>query len=218
MESENQKLNVSEFAISNSSSLLDLDPFSEMESIVSSTHSQPVSSCITSTGNSSSAVVDGKLNLDPFSVDSLFTPKAEGIAKEPGTSSNSGFDFLLFDNKSMENSTIDTSKPPLVDAYDSVQPGFSQPIFYQQRLTEMRHHLPQFHNMNQHHALANQITTGSNGSSMSFSASPATVAMGPRVVNRPRATDSNGFDFITSGKKAGPFDFVREEMEASKKN
>ena len=221
---ESQKSNVNESQKSSSCDLLDLDPFSGIDSIVLSNPSQQTSTGLPMSSVSAdinpSTTIDKNVNFDPFSLDMLSTPRAEPNTVEAPGSSNSNFDFLLFENKSVGNSTKNHTQPTKSSIHYPSQAEMLQPIISQPQLMEKRQFPSQFRSMNKQYAMTHQSTTG-NVSNMSVNVASPMSAGGQvastRIPNHQRSADSNGFGFITSGKKAGAFDFVREAMEASKR-
>ena len=224
--SPNQGTNVNESQSScdilgqRSRDLLDLDPFSSLGSMVSSTPSDPSLTELSvnkeqSVGNSSNATKDSNLNFDPFSVDfgrAACTESNAGMTSNQA-SAKSGFNFIMEDQQVQDSSfkqTVHLQSSP-------IQPHLLQPTINQQHLTNTRQYPSQPVNMNQRWPSSNQ------GSFSQLNFNPATpmMAMAPRssvnVVNRPRPAVTNGFDFISSNKKPGAFDFVKDAMEASKR-
>ena len=222
--SQDQKSGVNEGQSSSSSDLLELDPFSGIDSIVSGTQSQQTSSDLSvndaSSGDKPSLVTGNNLNFDPFSLDALSAPTPQSSNTQTSRPSNSSFDFLQFESNSMQNSSLNYTQPSMSILSDPIQPQILQPIVNHQQSAEKRQFASQYQSLNQQRPLPNQVISGSDGR-MSFSAPKPLISNGPfipaKTVSRPGATNSNGFDFITSCKKPGAFDFVRDAMEASKR-
>jgi len=222
--SQDQKLIVNEGQSSSSSDLLDLDPFSGIDSIVSDTQSQQTFSGLpvndAPTGDKPSQSTTSNLNFDPFSLDALSSSATQSSTTETPHPPNSSFDFLQLESNTMQKSSLNHTQPSMSIMNDPLQPQILQPIVNHQQSAQTRQFASQYQSLSQQRPLLNQVFTGSDGR-MSFSTPQPMMSNRPfvpaKTVSRQGTTNLNGFDFITSGKKPGAFDFVRDAMEASKR-
>lgn len=215
--SESRQSKASEVQGSNLSDLLDLDPFSRIENVgtanqlqASSSHI-PVSKTLEDAAQRNAA--SDHVNFDPFFFDGKNTNLSTSEASND-VQASSGFDFLL-DDKATEKSL--PNGPLLPAPQQSVTPQASNPTPNLQIFPDSRQSPSQFLNKN-------PVVTGINQSNFNtnFYSTRPTMPTGQGfavgVVNRPRPPAStNKFDFISSSKKPGAFDFVKDAMEASKK-